>query len=209
PNGAGKTTILRMISSLLTPDQGTIKVQGLDTVKSPDLVRKSIGFLSSDTGVYEKLTPREVLTFFARVSKYSGDVKERVADVIRRLQLEAIADVRCDKLSSGMRQKVSIARAVVHDPPLIALDEPTNSLDVSAIRSTNNFIRACKDEGKCVILSTHLMHEAEKLCDRLAIIHQGKIFALGSISELQERTGQHYLEDIFMALVPEESNEFI
>jgi sodium transport system ATP-binding protein len=207
PNGAGKTTILRMISSLLTPDDGTINVDGFDTVKNPDQVRQQIGFLSSDSGIYEKLTPREILSFFATVSKYTGNIKERTNDVIRRLQLDSIADIRCDKLSSGMRQKVSIARAVVHDPALIALDEPTNSLDVTAIRSTHNFIRACKAEGKCVILSTHLMHEAEKLCDRVAIIHRGKIIAMGTLEELQALTGKRYLEDIFTALVPEESHE--
>jgi sodium transport system ATP-binding protein len=172
-------------------------------------VRKSIGFLSSDTGLYERLTPREILEFFATVSKYPGDIKKRTEVVIRALQLESIADVRCEKLSSGMRQKVSIARAVVHEPALIALDEPTNSLDVSAIRATHTFIRACREEGKSVILSTHLMHEAEKLCDRLAIIHKGKIFAMGSLPELQELTGKRYLEDIFTELVPEEINELV
>ena len=209
PNGAGKTTLLRMISSLLSPDHGTISVNGFDTIKDPYGVRKSIGFLSSDTGLYERLTPREILEFFATVSKYSGDVKKRTEVVIRALQLESIADVRCEKLSSGMRQKVSIARAVVHEPALIALDEPTNSLDVSAIRATHNFIRGCREEGKSVILSTHLMHEAEKLCDRLAIIHKGQIFAMGSLSELQELTGKRYLEDIFTELVPEEINELV
>lgn len=207
PNGAGKTTILRMISSLLTPDNGFISVEGFDTVKQADEVRRNIGFLSSDTGVYEKLTPREILQFFATVNKFSGDIKERINRVISMLQLESIADVRCDKLSSGMRQKVSIARAVVHDPKLVALDEPTNSLDVTAIRSTHNFIQRCKDEGKCVVLSTHLMHEAEKLCDRIVILHKGRIFAMGALEELREQTKQHYLEDIFTAFVPEEANE--
>ncbi|HEY9772837.1 MAG TPA: heme ABC exporter ATP-binding protein CcmA [Planktothrix sp.] len=209
PNGAGKTTILRMISSLLSPDSGTICVQGFDTIKQPENVRKNIGFLSSDTGVYEKMTAREMLTFFAKVSKCSGNIKERVDAVIKTLQLDSFADVRCDKLSAGMRQRVSIARAVVHDPPIIALDEPTNSLDVTAIRAMHNFIRQCRESGKCVVLSTHLMHEAEKLCDRMAILHKGTIFAMGSLPELQELSGERYLEEIFMALVPETTNECV
>src|SRR5262249_2770326 len=157
----------------------SISVDGFDTVTHSKEVRKRIGFLSSDTGVYEKLTPREILTFFAQVSKFrKEEIKERVQYVLRTLKLEALADVRCDKLSSGMRQKVSIARAVIHDPPLIALDEPTNSLDVLGIRATHNFIYECKKGGKSVVLSTHLIYEAEKLCDRIAILYEGKLFAM-------------------------------
>lgn len=210
PNGAGKTTILRMISTLLTPDSGGITVDGFSTIKQAEEVRKRLGFLSSDTGVYEKLTPREILTFFARVSKYKGgEIKQRVNTVLKTFQLDTFSDICCDKLSSGMRQKVSIARAVVHDPPLIALDEPTNSLDILGIKATHNFIVRCKQEGKCVVLSTHLIYEAEKLCDRIAILHEGKILALGTLSQLREQTGQRYLEEIFTALIPQGSNELV
>lgn len=210
PNGAGKTTTLRMIGTLLTPDSGTVSVQGFDTAKDPAAVRMRIGFLSADTGLYERLTPRETLTYFAKISHYPLDkVDERVEKVINLLELGSFADTLCEKLSTGMRQKVSIARTVVHDPPVMILDEPTNGLDVLAIQAMHRFIRLCRDEGKCVLLSTHIMGEAEKLCDKIGILHRGKIFALATLDEFRQRTGKHYLEDIFVDVVQEEVDEFL
>jgi len=210
PNGAGKTTLLRMIATMLVPDEGQVTVQGFDAVAAPQEVRKRIGFLSSETGLYERLTPRETLVYFARLNRYPRtQIDQRVEAVIKMLDLGAFADRRCEKLSTGMRQKVSIARAIVHDPPVIALDEPTNGLDVIAILSMHQFIGLCKESKKCVLMSTHIMHEAEKLCDRIAIMHKGKIFAQGSLDELKEATGKNYLEDIFLACVREPVVELI
>jgi sodium transport system ATP-binding protein len=210
PNGAGKTTTLRMIGTVLTPDSGTVTVEGFDAQTAPQEVRKCLGFLSAETGLYERLTPREILAYFAELSKYPADaIKARVDQVIKLLHIESFADTRCEKLSTGMKQKVSIARAVVHDPPVVILDEPTSGLDVLAIQSMHQFIQTCKEGGKCVLLSTHIMSEAEKLCDRIAIVYKGKVFALGRLEELREKTGKHYLEDIFLAIVQDAGSEFV
>ncbi len=210
PNGAGKTTTLRMIGTILTPDSGRISVEGFDSQLAPEDVRKCLGFLSADTGLYERMTPREILVYFAQLSKFpQTQIRTRVDQVIKMLTIDSFADTRCEKLSTGMKQKVSIARAVVHDPPVIVLDEPTTGLDVLAIQSMHLFIQSCKTDGKCVLLSTHIMSEAEKLCDRIAIIYKGKIFALGTLEELREKTGQHYLEDIFLAIVQDAVSEFL
>jgi sodium transport system ATP-binding protein len=210
PNGAGKTTTLRMIGTILTPDSGTITVEGFDAKSAPQEVRRCLGFLSAETGLYERLTPREILIYFAQLSKYPPEkVNSRVEQVMNMLHIESFADTRCEKLSTGMKQKVSIARAVVHDPPVIVLDEPTSGLDVLAIQSMHQFIQSCKQSGKCVLLSTHIMSEAEKLCDRIAIVYKGKIFALGSLEELRAKTGKHYLEDIFLSIVQDAVSEFV
>ncbi len=210
PNGAGKTTTMRMIGTILTPDAGKITVEGFDSQTSPQDVRRCLGFLSAETGLYERLTPREILTYFAQLSKYPAEkLKSRVDEVIKMLTIGSFADTRCEKLSTGMKQKVSIARAVVHDPPVIVLDEPTSGLDVLAIQSMHQFIQGCRENNKCVLLSTHIMSEAEKLCDRIAIVYKGKIFALGRLEELREKTGKHYLEDIFLAIVQDAGSEFV
>jgi sodium transport system ATP-binding protein len=210
PNGAGKTTVMRMIATMLVPDEGEVFVEGISAQKAPHEVRKRIGFLSSETGLYERLTPRETLIYFARLNKYpTRDLKRRVEEVIQLLDLSAFADRRCEKLSTGMKQKVSIARAIVHDPPVIALDEPTNGLDVIAILAMHDFIGLCKKTRKCLLMSTHIMQEAEKLCDQIAIMHKGKIFAQGSLDELRQSTGKNYLEDIFLASVKEPVGELI
>ncbi|HEY9676860.1 MAG TPA: ATP-binding cassette domain-containing protein [Drouetiella sp.] len=210
PNGAGKTTTLRMIGTILTPDSGKITVEGFDSQTAPEDVRRCLGFLSAETGLYERLTPREILTYFAQLSRYPAEkVSGRVDEVIKMLTIDSFADTRCEKLSTGMKQKVSIARAVVHDPPVIILDEPTSGLDVLAIQSMHQFIQLCKTNQKCVLLSTHIMSEAEKLCDRIAIVYKGTIFALGTLEELRTKTNQHYLEDIFLAIVQDAVSEFV
>jgi sodium transport system ATP-binding protein len=203
-NGAGKTTTLRMLSTVLVPTGGTAEVMGYDVVRSPTDVRRNIGFYSASTALYPRLTTRETLDFFARINRYPpGAVSARVAELVARFGLERYADARVDKLSSGMKQKVSIARAIVHDPPVLIFDEATSGLDVLVARALLKTVGELRDQGKCILFSTHIMREAEKLCDRIAIIHDGKIHATGSLDELRAATGLHYLEDIFVHYVRE------
>ncbi len=204
PNGAGKTTTLRMITTILKPTAGTAVVNGFDVIKDPRQVRKQLGFVSADTGLYDRLTPREILTYFGKLSKYpTSKLKERIEEIAGLLQMEAFLDSRCEKLSTGMRQKVSIARAIVHDPPVIIMDEPTTGLDVLTSQVLHRFVIQCKEAGKCVVFSSHIMSEAEKLCDRMAIIHNGQVLASGTLEELRAESGMHYLEDIFLNVVKE------
>lgn len=205
-NGAGKTTTLRMLSTVLTPTGGTAELADHDILRQPREVRQAIGFLSGTTGLYRRLTARETLRFFGEFHGLSGArLDERVRLVLAAFGVEKFADTRCEKLSTGMKQKVNIARAVVHDPPILILDEPTAGLDVLAATTTLDFVKQCRSEGKCVIYSTHIMSEAEKLCDRIGIIHQGTMRAEGTLDELRRRTGDHYLEDIFRRVVTAEA----
>ena len=197
-NGAGKTTTLRMLSTALTPTGGKAVICGHDVATASREVRRSIGFLSGTTGLYHRLSAREMVSYFGELHGLSGaDLKKRVDDVIDYFGIDKYASVRCEKLSTGMKQKVNIARTVVHDPPVLILDEPTSGLDVLAASATIDFVRSYRDDGKCVLFSTHIMSEAERLCDRIGIIHQGELRACGTLDELRENTGQHYLEDIF------------
>lgn len=205
PNGAGKTTTLRMVAAILKPGGGSISLNDMPLTTESQEIRKQIGFLSASTGLYERLTPREILTYFARLSKYpEKKVAERIEEVMVSFQLKEFADTRCEKLSTGMLQRVSIARACVHDPLLLILDEPTTGLDVLAKQSIHDFILKCREQNKIILFSTHLMNEAEKLCDRIGILHRGKLFAVGTLAELREKAGKHYLEDIFLSIVKED-----
>jgi sodium transport system ATP-binding protein len=198
-NGAGKTTTLRMLSTVLRPSGGSARVMGHDVVAAPEAVRASLGFYSASTALYPRLTARETLEFFARVNRYPSEkVEARVRDLIARFGITEFQDARVDKLSSGMKQKVSIARTVVHDPPVLIFDEPTVGLDVINAIEMQGVIRALREEGKTIIFSTHVMSEAEKLCDTIAIVHRGRVLAAGSLEELRLATGKHYLEDIFV-----------
>jgi len=202
PNGAGKTTTLRMLATILQPTSGRASVAGHDLADDPPGVRASIGYLSGDTGLYGRLTPREVLRYFARLNHYPAErLTARIESLVARFGMAEFADVRCDRLSTGMRQKVSIARAVIHDPPVLILDEPTAGLDIIVAESLLRFIEEIRGLGKCVLFSTHVMREAERLCDRIGIIHEGKLLAAGSFEELQARSGKRYLEEIFVQLV--------
>ncbi len=208
PNGAGKTTTLRMVTTILKPTAGTATINGFDVVRQAQEARKHLGFVSSDTGLYERLTPREILLYFGRLSKMSDDnLKSRIDELVSLLQMDGFMDSRCEKLSTGMKQKVSIARSIVHDPPVIIMDEPTVGLDVLSSQMLYKFILQCKEAGKCLLFSTHIMSEAEKLCDRIGIIHNGKLLAVGSLDELREKSGMHYLEDIFLSVVKETVDE--
>ena len=203
-NGAGKTTTLRMLATILKPSGGSARVMGHDIVEDPEAVRRSLGFFSASTSLYPRLTARETLEFFARVNRYPPErLKERVDALVERFGISEFQDARVEKLSSGMRQRVSIARTVAHDPPVLIFDEPTVGLDVISALEMQKVIRRLRKDGKAIIFSTHIMSEAEKLCDRIAIIHRGAILAQGSLAELRDRTNRHYLEDIFVEFVRE------
>ena len=201
-NGAGKTTTLRMLATILEPTDGTARVAGFDVVKEPDKVRANVGFLSTATALYGRLTAQEMVEYFARL--YGLDestLHRRINDLFTRLEMNDYRDRRCDKLSTGMKQKVSIARTLVHDPPVMNFDEPTVGLDVMAARTIVQFIRECRSNGKTVIFSTHVMSEVEKLCDRIGIIHGGQLLAEGTLADLRQKYGMQDLEDIFVGIV--------
>ncbi|MBD3369601.1 ATP-binding cassette domain-containing protein [Candidatus Fermentibacteria bacterium] len=205
PNGAGKTTTLRMVATVLEPTSGRISVLGRNTRKHPVLTRRSMGFYSSTTALYQKLTARETVEFFAGINGYpEAKIRNRAEDLIRSFDMESFANTRVEKLSQGMKQKVSLARTVAHDPPVLVFDEPTMGLDVINAVRTRKIITELRDQGKTVLFSTHVMSEAEKLCDRIAIIHEGRLLACGTMEELRRRTGLHYLEDVFLHLLREE-----
>lgn len=203
-NGAGKTTTLRVLATILRPTGGTAVLNGHDVLEEPEAVRRSLGFYSASTALYPRLTGRETLEFFARINRFPPeDVPRRVEELIERFGIGEYADARVEKLSSGMKQKVSIARTIVHDPPILIFDEPTVGLDVMAALEMQDVVRDLRDEGKTIIFSTHIMSEAEKLCDRIGIIHRGRLLALGTLDDLRGATGKHYLEDIFVHFVEE------
>ena len=199
PNGAGKTTLLRVLATLLRPDSGAATVQGFDVVTEPMSVRRSIGYLSTRTGVYGRLTPLETMRYFGRIHSMSDErIRERTDLLFTHFDLWKYSDFRCENLSSGNQQKVSLARALLHDPAVLILDEPTTGLDVLAASTTIGFIRMSRDSGRCVLFSTHVLSEAEKLCDRIVILHEGEVRAVGSLEQLRESTGERFLEDIFL-----------
>jgi sodium transport system ATP-binding protein len=201
-NGAGKTTCLRLLATLLQPTSGTAQVSGFDVVAQPEKVRANIGFLSTATALYGRLTAREMVEYFGRLHGLSRDVlRGRIDTLFATLDMNEFRDGRCDKLSTGMKQKVSIARTLVHDPPVMIFDEPTHGLDVLTARTVIQFIRDCRARGKTVIFSTHVMSEVEKLCDTIAIIHNGRIVAEGTLTQLRERAGRQDLEEVFIHLV--------
>lgn len=201
-NGAGKTTTLRMLSTVLTPSAGTASVDGLDVMKEPGAVRARIGFLSTSTALYGRLTARETLAYFGGLYGLKGaDLKRRLDETIGRLEIEPFADRLCDKLSTGQKQRVSIARATLHDPPVLFFDEPTAGLDVVASQAVLEFIEASRDRGKTVVFSTHIMSEVERLCDDVAVIHDGRLVGQGTAEELKVRTGEATLEGAFLKLV--------
>lgn len=203
-NGAGKTTALRLLSTTLKPTSGTASVAGFDIVKHPQEVKSKIGFLTGQTALYPRLTADEVITYFCKLYALNGNVLERrKKEIFETLGITEFKDTKVDKLSTGMKQKVSIARAIIHDPPVLILDEPTVGLDVITSRGIVDLIREARKQGKTVILSTHRMEEAAKLCDRIAIIHKGKIIVSGTVNELQTQSGLSDLEDIFVKLVGE------
>jgi len=203
-NGAGKTTTLRMLATILTPTAGGATVAGFDVVAEPEKARASLGFLSTATALYGRLTAREFVEYFGRLHGLSEDVLgQRVSALLTRLEMTEFCDRRCDSFSTGMKQKTSIARVLVHDPPVMIFDEPTTGLDVMTARTIISFIRECRERGKTVIFSTHVMSEVEKLCDHIGIIHNGRLLAEGTLEDLRVRAGILDLEDIFVRVVSE------
>src|SRR5437588_12359641 len=201
-NGAGKTTTLRMLATILEPTDGTAVICGHDVIEEPEKVRANVGFLSTATALYPRLTAQELVEYFGRLNGLDElTLKKRVDDIFNRLDMNGFRDRRCDKLSTGMKQKTSIARTLVHDPPVMIFDEPTTGLDVMTARTIITFISDCRDRGKAIIFSTHIMSEVERLCDHLGIIHDGKLLAHGTVPELRAKYGEHNLEEIIVKVV--------
>lgn len=201
-NGAGKTTTLRMLSTVLKPSGGRVLVMGQGLRKNPRAVRRSIGFYSATTALYPRLTVRETLKFFAQVNGYGKErVPRRIEYLVERFGLREFIDARVDVLSTGMKQKVSLARTLAHDPPVLIFDEPTVGLDVLAAQELLSFIEELRADGKTIVYSTHIMSEAQRLCDRIGILHRGTILACDTLQGLRNQSGQHYLEDIFLHFV--------
>jgi sodium transport system ATP-binding protein len=202
PNGAGKTTALRILSTVLQPTCGSASVNGCDVLTQPSLVRRQIGFMSANTGVYDRMTAWEMVEYFGRLYGLGEvDLRERMERLFDRLKMNDIRDLLGAKMSTGMKQKVSIARSLVHDPPVLIFDEATSGLDVLVARALLDTVAELRDQGKCIVFSTHIMREAEKLCDRVAIVHRGRILAEGPLDELRERHGEHDLEELFFQLI--------
>jgi sodium transport system ATP-binding protein len=202
PNGAGKTTIMRILCTVLKPTGGTATLAGHDVVTEPARVRQNIGFLSANTAIYDRMTAWEMVAYFGRLYSLTDErLRERMETVFASLQMNDFRDVLGARMSTGMRQKVSIARAIIHDPPVMIFDEPTIGLDVLVARAVlQNIERLCA-EGKCILYSTHIMREVEKLCDCVAVISKGRIQAMGTLDELRERHGESDLEELFFRLV--------
>jgi sodium transport system ATP-binding protein len=202
PNGAGKTTCLRILSTVLKPTSGTAIVAGYDVATHPAEVRARIGFMSGNTGIYDRMTAWELVEYFGRLYGMEESVlKRRMAEIFSTLQMNDFRDVLGSKMSTGMKQKVSIARTIIHDPPVLIFDEPTMGLDVLVARAVLTAIGSLRDAGKCIIYSTHIMREVEKLCGRTAIIHKGQILAAGTPAELQAQFGESEFEEVFFGLI--------
>lgn len=201
-NGAGKTTTLRMLSTVISPGSGTASVGGFDVATQSTDVRSSIGFVSGSTALYGRLTGRECLEYFGRLYGMEGDkLRSAIDRVTERLQLHEFLNQLCDKLSTGQKQRVSVARAILHDPPILFFDEPTSGLDVLSSQAIMEFIEDCRSQGKTVIFSTHIMSEVERLCDDVVVIHSGRVCASGTPAELKAQTSTQTLEKAFLAIV--------
>ena len=202
PNGAGKTTCLRILSTVLRPTAGRATIAGYDVATHPAEVRARIGFMSGNTGIYDRMSAWELVEYYGRLYGMPEDkLQKRLDEVFTTLQMQDFKDKLGAKMSTGMRQKVSIARTIIHDPPVMIFDEPTAGLDVLVARALLKTIASLKVLGKCIIFSTHIMREVEKLCDRVAIIHKGRILASGSVGELERRYGQSDMEELFFELI--------
>jgi sodium transport system ATP-binding protein len=210
PNGAGKTTALRILSTVLQPTSGTATICGFDCVTQPELVRHQIGFISANTAVYDRMTAWEMVEYFGRLYGLGEEeLRERMELLFERLQMRDFRDVLGVKMSTGMKQKVSIARAIVHDPPVLIFDEATTGLDVLVARALLDAVAELRDQGKCIVFSTHILREAERLCDRVAIIDHGRILAEGTLEELRDRHAERDLEELFFQLIRAQQSERI
>lgn len=201
-NGAGKTTTLRLLATLLQPTSGSATVAGHDVGAAPEQVRANVGFLAASTALYGRLSAREMIAYFGRLNGMEDDaIRARIRLLADELDMHDFLDRRCEKFSTGMKQKTSIARTLVHDPAVMIFDEPTLGLDVMTARAIVKFVRACRERGKTVIYSTHVMSEVEKLCDTIGIIHNGRLVTEGSLDQLRARFGEQDMEEIFVKAV--------
>jgi sodium transport system ATP-binding protein len=201
-NGAGKTTTLRMLATLLQPTSGSATVAGFDVVTESQKVRANVGFLAASTALYGRLTARETMAYFGRLNGISdAEIKARTKRLADELDMHEFLDRRCDKFSTGMKQKTSIARTLIHDPAVMIFDEPTLGLDIMAARTIVKFVRECRGRGKTAIYSTHIMSEVEKLCDVIGIIHGGRLLAEGTLADLRARYGEQDMEEIFVKAI--------
>ncbi len=202
PNGAGKTTTLRMLCTVLKPTGGSASVAGYDVIENPSEVRRSVGFLSANTGVYDRMSAWEMVAYYGRLNQIPPDLLQpRMEELFDTLQMNTFRDVPGAKMSTGMKQKVSIARTLVNDPPVLIFDEPTSGLDVLVQRAVLESIKQLRGRGKTIIFSTHHMREVEKLCERVAIMSKGRIVVCGTLADLREMHNEHDLEELFFALV--------
>jgi sodium transport system ATP-binding protein len=202
PNGAGKTTTMRILCTVLRPTGGVARVAGFDVASQAGQVRQHIGFMSANTAIYDRMSAWEMVSYFGRLYGMTEErLRERMETVFTALKMNDFRDLLGAKMSTGMRQKVSIARAIIHDPPVLIFDEPTLGLDVLVARAVLQSIEQLRAAGKCVLFSTHIMREVERLCDRVAIVAWGKIQACGTLAELRERYGQQDVEELFYELV--------
>ncbi|WP_146454638.1 ATP-binding cassette domain-containing protein [Rubripirellula tenax] len=202
PNGAGKTTVMRILSTVLTPTSGIATVAGYDVIRDAAEVRRNIGFVSNNTAIYDRMTAWEMVDYFGRLHGMpKAQLKERLETLFTQLRMNEFRDVPGSKMSTGMKQKVSIARAMVHDPPVLIFDEATLGLDVLVARNLLSVVRTLRDSGKCLIFSTHIMSEVERLCDRIAIMHRGRILDSGTLVELRSRHQEDDFEELFFGLL--------
>ena len=202
PNGAGKTTSLRMLYTLMSPERGRVLVDGVDVAADPERVRRNLGVLPDARGVYKRLTARENIAYFGELHGMSAEaIAQRTAKLAVALQMEDFLDRSTEGFSQGQRTKTAIARALIHDPKNVILDEPTNGLDVMTTRGLRGFLKELRAEGRCVIFSSHIMQEVAALCDRIVIVSQGRVTAAGTPEELRAQAGEENLEDAFVKLI--------
>ncbi|MBX3422351.1 MAG: ATP-binding cassette domain-containing protein [Pirellulaceae bacterium] len=208
PNGAGKTTALRILSTVLKPTGGCARINGFDVATHADQVRYSIGFVSNNTATYDRLTAWEMVEYFGKLYGIPSErLEQRMELIFEQLQMQDLRDIACGRMSTGMKQKVSIARAIVHDPPVLVFDEPSLGLDVMVARALLEIIAEFRRHGKCIIFSTHIMREVEKLCDRVGILYRGKMLATGTLPELAARYQQDDFEELFFHLLVESDRQ--
>ena len=202
PNGAGKTTTLRMLYTLVRPDSGSVCVDGIEVAREPGRVRSQIGVLPDARGLYKRLTARENIAYFGRLQGLeAGFIESQTARLVEALEMQDFIDRRAEGFSQGQRTKTAIARALVHDPPNVLLDEPTNGLDVMTTRAMRGFLRQLREQGRCVLFSSHVMQEVAALCDRIVVIAHGRVVADGTPEELRAQTGMDSLEDAFVRAI--------
>ena len=202
PNGAGKTTALRILATILQPSSGSVRIYNFDVSEQADLVRHSIGFVSNNTAIYDRMSAWELVEYFGRLYALPADrLYPRMEKIFRTLQMDEFRDCPGAKMSTGMKQKVSIARALIHDPPVLIFDEASLGLDVVVARALQSIVMDLRDQGKCIIYSTHIMREVERLCDHVAIIYKGKLIDTGTLEELADRHEQNDFEELFFQLL--------